>query len=431
MSFIITNPDLMAAAIDQLQGIGSALAATNTAAAAPTTGVLPPAADSVSARTAALLDAHAQQYQALSTQAEAFQNQFVQTLTDAQNFYVETEASNTAAMQLTSATSPASPDPPSNIALIMGGTGDPQPRASYLAEVYQTFIVPNYPGYTAQGLYTPEQFWPITGLTSQSFGSSVQQGVAILNNAIMTDTGAGDHLVVLGYSQSATIATLEMRYLDALPAILQPNPNMLSFVLLADPNTPVTGILSRFIPGIFPAFGAFHVATPANTLYATAIYDIQYDPIAYFPASIFNIAADLNAFFGFQLHTQTPLLTLAQIATAVPQHIGNITEFLVPTANLPLLDPLRMIPILGNPLANLLQPFLRPFVDFGYATGLPGPLQSISTFAVAGASPGAALAITDPLVAGLGPAGSPAFALADPLGAGLGPAGSPVLSNLF
>jgi PE-PPE domain/PE family len=404
MSFMITNPDMMAAAASELQTIGSALTATNTAAAVPTTSVLPPAADSVSARSAALLDAAAQQYQAFSAQAETFQNQFVQTLNAAQTFYAETEASNTAAMQMSGA-SPASPNSPTDIALIMGGTGNPTPTATYVQEVYQTFVLPKYPGYTAQGLYTPEQLWPLTGLNSETFGQSVQQGVAILNNAIMTDTAAGNHVLVVGYSQSATIATMEMRYLDALPAILQPNPNLLNFMLLADPNNPVTGgILTRLIPG---ALTAFHVVTPADTIYTTAIYGIQYDPVSYFPASIFNIGADLNALFGLPLHTETPLLTAGQLATAIPEQIGNTTYFIVPTLNLPLLDPLRMIPILGNPLANLLQPFLTPFVDFGYATGLPGPLQSIGSLAIAGAGPSIAPAIAGPLAAGLPPVGLP------------------------
>ncbi len=160
MSFLITDPDMMAAAADELQAIGSALAATNTAAAAPTTGVLPPAADSVSARAAALLDAHAQQYQALSAQAEAFQNQFVQTLIAAKNFYAETEASNTAAMQLTSATSPTTPTSPTNIALIMGGTGNPTPNSAYMTAIDQAYLAQQYPGYTLVSLQTPEQFWP-------------------------------------------------------------------------------------------------------------------------------------------------------------------------------------------------------------------------------------------------------------------------------
>lgn len=397
MSFVITDPGAMAAATDEMQSIGSALATTNTAAAGPTMGVLAPAGDSVSLRAAALLDAHAQQYQAFSAQAEVFQNQFVQTLNAAQTFYAETEAGNTAAMQLTSNAPTTSPN---DVALIMGGTGNPTPSSTYVQEVYQTFVLPKYPGYTAQGLYTPEQLWPLTGLNSESFGQSVRQGIAILNNAIMT-APAGNHLLVVGYSQSATIATMEMRYLDALPAILRPNPSLLNFMLLADPNNPLTGgILTRLIPG---ALTAFHVPTPVNTLYTTAIYGIQYDPVSYFPAGIFNIGADLNAILGLPLHTQTPLLTVAQLATAIPEHIGNTTFFVVPTMNLPLLDPLRLIPFLGNPLANLLQPFLQPFVDFGYATGLPGPLQSISTLAFAGAGPGLAV----PLAAGLPPLVAP------------------------
>ncbi|MGZ4530536.1 MAG: PE-PPE domain-containing protein, partial [Mycobacterium sp.] len=37
------------------------------------------------------------------------------------------------------------------------------------------------------------------------------------------------------------------------------------------------------------------------------------------------------------------------IATAIQTHIGMTTYYLIPTANLPLLDPLRLIPVLGNP----------------------------------------------------------------------------------
>jgi hypothetical protein len=37
-----------------------------------------------------------------------------------------------------------------------------------------------------------------------------------------------------------------------------------------------------------------------------------------------------------------------------------------PTQNLPLLQPLRAIPVIGNPLAELLQPNLRVLVDLGY-----------------------------------------------------------------
>lgn len=410
MSYVITDPDMMGAAADELQGIGSTLTATNTAAAAPTTGVLPPATDSVSARAAALLDAHAQQYQALSARAEAFHNQFVQTLIDAKNTYAEAEASNAAAMQLSSATPTTTPTSPTNIALVMGGTGNPTPSSSYMLSIEQAYLAQNYPGYTLVSLKTPEQFWPITGLTSEPFGKSVQQGLVILNNAIMTQTSTGDHVVVVGYSQSATIATLEMRYLDALPVGIRPSPDLLSFVLLADPNNPVNGgILTHFIPG----FGAFHVVTPLNTPYTTAIYTLQYDAIANFPQRLFDLPADLNALFGYlDLHHTYPFLTTAQLATAIQEQFGNTTYYFLPTADLPLLDPLRLIPILGNPLADLLQPFLRPIVDFGYGNtfAIPGLFGGLDPLAVAGyLGQGAAHGIADPLVAGLPPVGFPAF----------------------
>ena len=41
-----------------------------------------------------------------------------------------------------------------------------------------------------------------------------------------------------------------------------------------------------------------------------------------------------------------------------------------PNQNLPLLDPLRAIPVVGTPLADLLQPVLTPLVNLGY--GDPG-----------------------------------------------------------
>jgi len=56
MSFVTTQPEMLAAAVAHLQSIGSAMSVQNAAAAAPITGVVPAAADEVSALTAARLD---------------------------------------------------------------------------------------------------------------------------------------------------------------------------------------------------------------------------------------------------------------------------------------------------------------------------------------------------------------------------------------
>ena len=97
MSFVTTQPELLAEAAGNLQGIGSAMTAGNSAAAPATTGVLPAAADEVSALTAAQFVAHAQMYQAVSAQAAAIHEMFVNTLGVSAGSYAATEAANAAA----------------------------------------------------------------------------------------------------------------------------------------------------------------------------------------------------------------------------------------------------------------------------------------------------------------------------------------------
>jgi PE family len=97
MSFVTTQPQMLSAAAGNLQDIGSAVSAGNAAAAAPTTGVVPAAADEVSALTAAQFAAHAQMYQDFSAQAAAIHEQFVTTLATSAGSYLATEAANAAA----------------------------------------------------------------------------------------------------------------------------------------------------------------------------------------------------------------------------------------------------------------------------------------------------------------------------------------------
>jgi hypothetical protein len=96
MSFVTTQPEALSAAATSLGGIGAGLNAQNAAAAAPTTGVVPAAADEVSALTAAQFAAHAQLYQAVSAQAAAIHEAFVNTLGTSAGSYSATEAANAA-----------------------------------------------------------------------------------------------------------------------------------------------------------------------------------------------------------------------------------------------------------------------------------------------------------------------------------------------
>lgn len=95
--FVNTQPEALATAADGLGGIGMVLAAQNAAAQAPTTGVVPAAADEVSVLTAARFAAQAQLYQQVSTQAAAIHEMFVATLSGSADSYATAEAANVVA----------------------------------------------------------------------------------------------------------------------------------------------------------------------------------------------------------------------------------------------------------------------------------------------------------------------------------------------
>jgi hypothetical protein len=97
MSFVSIVPEMLSAAAGNLQSIGSAVSARNAAALAPTTGLVPAAADEVSALTAMQFAAHAQMYQAVSGQAAAMHQMFVSVLAASAGSYTTTEAANAVA----------------------------------------------------------------------------------------------------------------------------------------------------------------------------------------------------------------------------------------------------------------------------------------------------------------------------------------------
>jgi hypothetical protein len=99
MSYVIAAPEMIASAATDVASIGSTLNGANAAAAVPTTGVLAAAEDEVSAAIAELFSEHGRAFQALSAQAAAFHEQFVQALTAGAGSYAATEAANGSSLQ--------------------------------------------------------------------------------------------------------------------------------------------------------------------------------------------------------------------------------------------------------------------------------------------------------------------------------------------
>jgi hypothetical protein len=94
MSFLNTTPEFVTAAASDLASIGANLDDAHAAAATPTTAILAAGGDEVSEGIATLFGAQARAYQALSAQAAAFHQQFVQLTNAGAGSYASTEAAN-------------------------------------------------------------------------------------------------------------------------------------------------------------------------------------------------------------------------------------------------------------------------------------------------------------------------------------------------
>ncbi len=262
-------------------------------------------------------------------------------------------------------------------ALVIGGSSIPLPPERYVDAANALYLAPRGFTGTPQALYTPEGFYPTTGVNSLTADVSEAQGSKILDGAILGQIGTGNvdaenPVVVFGYSQSSAFSTMTMEQLQSQGV---PSDDV-HFVLVGDTAAPNGGLLERFdLLGhdfSVPSFGiTFGDPTPAD-LYPTDIYTLEYDGFADFPQYPLNPLADLNAFAGMIYEHLTYLgLDPDQIQNAVPlDTVGDTLTnyYMIPVDDLPLLEPLRLIPVVGNPLADLLQPDMKVLVDLGYGS---------------------------------------------------------------
>jgi hypothetical protein len=99
MSYLIAAPGLLAEAAADAAGVSSSMRAANLAAFTPTSTLMAAAGDEVSAAIASLFSGHAHAYQAVSAQAAAFHERFVQALSEASGAYAVAEAANATPLQ--------------------------------------------------------------------------------------------------------------------------------------------------------------------------------------------------------------------------------------------------------------------------------------------------------------------------------------------
>jgi len=280
----------------------------------------------------------------------------------------------------------AVPSAAATLPLVMGPSGVPDPTAYYVNTVTKWYVTPNSPEgiTTPQVVFTPEGLYPITGVKSLPLNTSVDQGMNMLSDT-MDLLPSGTQTTVFGYSQSAIIGSLlEMGYIsptspykDPPPAIPDGLKASINFIFVGNEMNPNGGFLSRFPGLLLPSLGIpFYGATPENA-YPTTNYTREYDGFADFPRYPLNLLSVLNAGLGIIfVHTkyaptdtcQTFCLTEQEVQAALPLPSTSATQkyYFIPTENLPLVEPLRLIPLIGNPIADLIQPVLKVLVNLGY-----------------------------------------------------------------
>jgi hypothetical protein len=267
--------------------------------------------------------------------------------------------------------------------IVMTGTFTPDPDSAYVAMAMDDFILPSRsaehppvtPDYnTPVALDTPEQAWPITGLFDHTFGDSVQIGWNDLQKQIATTTAEtdGQPIIVFGYSQSAVISIHEKRRLAALYPVGAPGAPDIQFVLIGDLNRPNGGVMTRFQGGHLPFLNFFFDGpAPTDTQFETVDIARQYDGFADFPLYPINVVADLNALLGMlYVHTDYEAVSLDPdspnyVEGTVIQQYGDTTYYTVPTAHLPLLQPLRDLGV-PEPLMAFVEPTLRVVIETAY-----------------------------------------------------------------
>ena len=294
-------------------------------------------------------------------------------------------------------------------ALIVPGTAVPNPAnvPGYMENAVNYYISPTTASCAI--VCTPEpvpylaQFWPFPwegwgGLTGAKLDESVASGVAQLTSDLVGpyNPSADSPVVIFGFSQGATVASIGKSQLSKLSPEDQTSINV---VLIGNPTRPNGGLFDRLaLFGTVPILDAtFGLPTPTNTDMSTVDIAFEYDGVADFPLYPINLLADLNAVAGFWYTHGSYLapdgrnpdelpngLTPAELAAAIADPanqqrlVGSDTTYvLIPTPNLPLLQPLREfgaftnIEFLTNPLIDLIQPALRVLIETGYDRTIP------------------------------------------------------------
>lgn len=278
MSFVVTEPELVTAAAEDLAGIRSTLGEATAAAAAPTTGVTAAAADEVSAAISRVFGTYGRQFQAATAQAAAFHDEFVSLLNGGAAAYLGTEIANAEQGLATFVSTAAAAFIPggaygqlfvntsANLQSLLGAwRADPFPIlrqvlvnqlgywqqiATALTNVIRNFptVLANLPAAIQAGIQQLLNF-PAAYYTQQFIATQIGFAQSFATNLNGAVTGIAAGLPAFGAQlQVAWQAVLAGNYYGAVQDVAQAFANLL--VTGVNPGTPVVKLVNFDIPNL-------------------------------------------------------------------------------------------------------------------------------------------------------------------------------------
>lgn len=256
-------------------------------------------------------------------------------------------------------------------ALVMGGTGNPDPSPDYVQAMVDNYAM-GFPNSGRYAVHTPAEFWPES---TDTFDMATAGGVDDLE-AVLADPGhAGRPLVIVGYSGSTRIASIEKAKL-----VEAGDTRDITFVLISDLNKGNGGIAARFAGWTIPVYGwTFDGATRTDSSFDTTSISIVHDGWGDFPIYPLNVLAVANAVAGIQyLHLSYPDLDHPELTPV--GHTGDTDYYMIETDIVPILTPLEQMGV-PRPLLLAADEPLRVLIEAGYrrdiAPGAPTPAYLI------------------------------------------------------
>ncbi|OBK20803.1 hypothetical protein A5634_11490 [Mycobacterium asiaticum] len=394
MSYVVTAPDFLACAANDLSALGAAVEVANRTAADSVTSLLTAGADEVSTGIAALFSAHGRAYQAASAQVARYGEGLMRTMSASAEAYLSAELFNAAQQPL----------PAASVRIMVPGAGPlyaPRwltqlPFAGQIAlqgisaplsvSVLEAYDLLNgvigqnwFPSSLAQVVSYPASMGIVSGsLWAPTVDQAVATGRITLNEMITTAvTGGNAPVHVAALSLGTIVANRELAYLATIPSA--PPPGTLQFALFSSPEL---GLAATYLPtGATVPFVGYTVQPLAVSQYDVNVVFGQYDFFGNPPDRPWNLPAVVNSLFGTMYQHNAPsvasMSNAVQLSSVTNSLGGTVTTYMIPASTLPMLLPLVQLGV-PQPIVTGLNSLLQPIVNAGYSSLTPdaGPYFS-------------------------------------------------------